>query len=153
MDASATYTLDKFPLYNGTFPIRIGGEYMHNGGADENNDGYWGGIFFGKSGKKGTWELSYRYKVLEEDAWYEEFVDSDFGAYRQVAFPADGGTRGYRSGTGVQGHIVKAAYSISDGFLVGATWFYTESINPGKVAGRETDSEQHRVQLDATWKF
>jgi hypothetical protein len=145
--------LDKFPLYKGTFPIRIGGEYMNNTGADENNQGYWAGVFFGKSGKKGTWELSYRYKVLEEDAWFEEFVDSDFGAYRQVAFPSDGTNRGYRSGTGVQGHIVKAAYSVSDGFLVGATWFYTESTNPGEVDGKETESHQHRIQVDATWKF
>lgn len=152
-DASVTYMLDKFPLYKGAFPIKIGGEYMHNSGAKENNDGYWGGIFLGKSGKKGAWELSYRYKVLEEDAWYEEFVDSDFGAYREVAFPADGGARGYRAGTGVQGHITKFVYSVSDGFTVGATWFYTESTNPGEIAGRETDSEQHRVQLDAIWKF
>lgn len=153
VDASATYTFDKFPLYAGTFPVRIGGEYMHNGGADENNEGYWGGIFFGKSGKKGTWELSYRYKVLEEDAWYEEFVDSDFGAYRQVAALGDGGARGYRSGTGVQGHIVKGVYSISDGFTIGATWFLTESIHPGKVAGKETESTQSRIQLDAVVKF
>jgi len=153
VDASVTYMLDKFPLYPGTFPIKIGGEYMHNAGADENNDGYWGGIFFGKSGKKGTWELSYRYKVLEEDAWYEEFVDSDFGAYRQVAFIGDGTTRGYRAGTGVQGHVTKAVYSLSDAFTIGATWFYTESTNPGIVAGRETESGQHRILIDAIWKF
>ena len=153
VDAAVTYTLDKFPLYVGNFPIRIGGEYMHNSGADDDNNGYWGGIFFGKSGKKGTWELSYRYKVLEENAWYEEFVDSDFGAYREVAYVGDGGLRGYRTGTGVQGHIVKAAYSISDSFLIGATWFFTESTNPGEVDGRETESGQHRVQLDAIWKF
>jgi hypothetical protein len=152
-DASVTYTFDKFPLYKGAFPIKIGGEYMHNSGAKENNDGYWGGIFFGKSGKKGAWELSYRYKVLEEDAWYEEFVDSDFGAYRQVAFPADGGARGYRAGTGVQGHITKFVYSVSDGFTVGATWFYTESTNPGQLAGKETESGQHRLLVDAIWKF
>ena len=153
VDASATYTLDKFPLYKGAFPIRIGGEYMHNSGADDNNSGYWGGIFLGKSGKKGAWELSYRYKVLEEDAWYEEFVDSDFGAYRQVAFVGDGGVRGYRAGTGVQGHVTKAVYSVSDGFTIGATWFYTESTNPGLLAKRETESGQHRILIDAIWKF
>jgi hypothetical protein len=47
VDASVTYTLDKFPLYRGTFPIRIGGEYMNNTGAEENNQGYWAGVFFG----------------------------------------------------------------------------------------------------------
>jgi hypothetical protein len=48
------------------------------------------GITFGKAGKKGLWEVSYRYKYLEADAWYEELTDSDFGAFYQAA-PAGGG--------------------------------------------------------------
>lgn len=167
LDAALTYTLDKFPLYPGNFPIRIAAEYMNNPQADENNEGLWGGIFLGKAGKKGTWELSYRYKKLEADAWYEEFVDSDFGAYYAFApggsatgapitgtSPASGFSPGYRSGTGVQGHIVKLAYSLSDSFTVGATWFYTSLIDEQKgLDGRTRESGQHRLQLDANWKF
>lgn len=153
-DASLTYTLDKFPLNVGPFPIRVGGEYMHNPRADSMNDGWWAGIFFGKSGKRGTWELSYRYKRLEADAWYEEFVDSDFGAYRQVGLTGAGQGAGYRSGTGTEGHIVKLAYSPSDSFTIGATWFYVFLIDePTVTPPAEADSAQHRVQLDAVWKF
>lgn len=152
-DASATYTFDKAPLYPGNFPIRIGGEYMHNPGASDENNAWWGGIFFGKAAKKGTWELSYRYKHLEADSWYEEFVDSDFGAYFQTTPASSGLGRGYRAGTGVEGHIVKLAYALSDSVTFGATWFYTDAINPPVVGGKETESGQHRLQVDATWKF
>jgi len=163
LDAGITVTLEKVPLYPGNFPIRLAGEYIHNPRADDENTGWWGGIFFGKSGKKRTWELSYRYKKLEADAWYEEFVDSDFGAYYPVA-PQGTGTgaglgsglgAGYRAGTGVQGHIVKDAYSLSDSVSIGATWFYAHLIDePNRATiNKDPESGQHRVQLDALWKF
>ena len=153
IDASVTYTLDSFPIYPGAFPIRIGGEYMNNTGASEENVGWWGGVFFGKAGKKHTWEASYRYKHLESDAWYEEVVESDFGAYYQVALAGSGQGTGYRAGTGAEGHVVKLAYSLSDSVVLGAAWLYTSLINPPVVAGQETESHENRVQLDATWKF
>ena len=160
VDASVTYTLDKLVGYKGAFPIRVGGEYMNNPGADEKNDAYWLGVFFGKSGKKGTWELSYRYKRQEADSWYEEFVDSDTGAYRQVALGGSGQGAGYRSGTGVKGHVIKAAYSPSDSFTIGVTYYLYELIDTPRVTstvgGRTVTTEEsaaHRVLLDATWKF
>ena len=153
VDASLTYTLDSFPIYRGAFPIRIGGEYMNNPGASEENIGWWGGIFLGKSGKKNTWEASYRYKHQEADSWYEEVVDSDFGAYYQVALAGSGQGTGYRAGTGTEGHVAKLVYSLSDSFTIGATWFYTSLINPAVVAGSETESHENRVQIDAIWKF
>jgi hypothetical protein len=154
VDASLTYTLDKFPLSAGPFPIRVGGEYMHNTRADQNENGWWGGIFLGKAGKKGTWELSYRYKHLESDAWYEEFVDSDFGAYRPVGLANAGAGNGYRAGTGLKGHVTKFVYSVSDSFTIGATWFFTSLIDEPSVAPPgDSDSTQHRIQIDAVWKF
>ena len=74
---SVTYTLDSFPLYNGAFPIKLAGEYMNNPGASSNNEGWWGGVTFGKAGKKGTWDLSYRYQRLEADAWWDQVVNDD----------------------------------------------------------------------------
>lgn len=153
IDAALTYTFEKAPLYSGNFPVRLAGEYMYNPGAEDENQGWWVGAFFGKAGKKGTWEASYRYKVLERDAWYEEFVDSDFGAYYATTPASFGAGGGYRAGTGLQGHIVKAAYSVSDSFTVGATWFWTEIIDTEDYAAAGFESGQHRVQLDATWKF
>ena len=153
-DASLTYTLDKFPLNVGPFPIKVGGEFMHNTRADDNENGWWAGIFLGKAGKKGTWELSYRYKRLEADAWYEEFVDSDFGAYRAVGPVNAAAGNGYRAGTGLKGHITKLVYAVSDSFTIGATWFYASLIDePSVPAGTDADSAQHRIQIDAIWKF
>lgn len=159
-DASVTYTLDKFPLYPGPMPVKVGGEYMVNTGADQDNQGYWVGFGIGKSGKKGTWEASYRFKRLESDAWYEEFVDSDTGAYRQVALAGSGQAAGYRPGTGLQGHVAKLAYSLSDAFTLGVTYYHYELIDTPRVTGTfngrtvsTKESGAHRVQLDAIWKF
>lgn len=154
-DASLTYTLESFPTYKGAFPIKVGGEFLHNPAADTANSGYWAGIQFGKSGKKGTWDLSYRYKYLEGDAWYEEFVDSDFGAYYLKTSTVPGRATdkgGYRAGTNVKGHIVRASYSPYNGFTLGTSVFFTELVdNPFQSQG--IDTTMTRLQVDASWKF
>lgn len=147
-DAAVTYTLDEFWHYNAPFPIRVGGDFIHNPNAGSDNQAWSAGITFGKAGKRGLWELSYRYKYLEADAWYEELVDSDFGAFYQAA-PAGGGT-GYGAGTNVKGHVVKAAYSPYNALTVGVTAFFTELINQSPAA---TESKTTRVQVDASLKF
>jgi hypothetical protein len=158
-DAAVTYTLDSFPGYVGKFPLRVAGEYMENPGADTRNNAYWAGVFFGKVGKKGTWEASYRFKRLEADAWYEEFVDSDFSAYYQSvpggSATASGSAPGHRAGTGIQGHIFRIGYAPSDSFQVGVTYLLSELINPPRVGTppEQSESGAHRLQVDATWKF
>lgn len=151
-DMFLTYTLDSFPMFAGVFPIRVGGELIYNPAAsDSDNYGYTVGVLFGKSGKKGTWDLGYQYRWLGADAWYEELVDSDFGALYQAAPPNSGGTTGgYFAGTNVKGNIVRLAYSPYDSLTLSATWFYTELINPVPAG---SDSEMNRVQVDASWKF
>jgi hypothetical protein len=142
-DAAFTYTLDSFPMYNTAFPIRFTGEYMHNPAAEEQNDAYSVGVTFGKAGKKGLWEVSYRWKHLESDAWWEEVVDSDFGTIN----PANGR---YFAGTNVEGHIFKASYSPYDSLTFGITYFLTEQI-AGVPKGY--DEKMGRLQIDAVWKF
>jgi hypothetical protein len=159
VDAALTYTLKSFPAYPGKFPIRIAGEYMENPGAETRNNGYWAGVFFGKAGKKGTWEASYRFKRVEADAWYEEFIDSDYSAYYQTipggSAAASGSAPGHRAGTGIQGHIFRIGYASSDSFQLGATYLLSELINPPLVGTplRRAESGAHRFQVDATWKF
>lgn len=152
-DASFTYTLDSFPLYPGPFPIKLAGDYIHNPSAPINNSGYSLGITFGKAGKKGTWELSYRYKRLEQDANYEEFVDSDTGAFYQAAVAARGAGAGYNAGTNLKGHVVRASYSPSDAFTLSASYYLYDLINPAVVGGLKTESGTGRLQVDAMWKF
>jgi len=148
-DVSATYFLDSFPLYKGAFPIRAFGDYENNTGAPSSrNTGYNAGVMFGKSGKKGTWDLTYRYMNLESDAWFEELVDSDTGAYYPVAFT--GGATGYRSGTNVKGHVIRAAYSPFDSFTLGVKYFLTELVDK---PDSPIKTGAGRLQVDANWKF
>jgi hypothetical protein len=147
-DASVTYTLDEFWHYNAPFPIKFGGDFIHNPNAGSDNQAWSAGITFGKAGKKGLWEFSYRYKYLEADAWYEELTDSDFGAFYQAA--PTGGSAGYGAGTNVKGHVVKAAYSPYNALTLGATVFFTDLINQNPAA---SESGTTRVQVDAVLKF
>jgi hypothetical protein len=157
--ASATYTLDSFPLYKGKFPIKLAGEYMNNPGADPakgpaNNQGYWGGITFGKSGKKGTWDISYRYQHLEADAWYDEMVDDD-----NVAFYSNKSTalakNGWVGGTNVKGHLIKFNYSLADSLTFSFTTYMNEMIRPNLNTGGlgEPKNNSLHVMADLMWKF
>jgi hypothetical protein len=148
VDGSITYKLDSFPLYTGAFPIKLAGEFLDNPGASSNNKGYWGGITFGKSGTKHTWDLSYRYQYLEGDAWYEEFVDDDNIAYYSTA--QTGEAAGMFGGTNVKGHLVKFNYSLTDAFTFSLT-FYVNSLiqNPSATAS----SDAMRIFADVMWKF
>jgi hypothetical protein len=150
-DAALTYTLDSAPLYAGAFPIKLAADYLYNPAAEGDNYGYSVGVTFGKSGKKKTWEASYTWKYLGSDAWYEEVVDSDFGAFYEAPQPNSGMTAGaYGSGTNTKGHIVKVAYSPYDSLTLSVKWFRTELIN-AVPAGSE--SMMNRLQVDAVLKF
>ena len=112
------------------------------------------GIMFGKSGKKGTWEISYQYRFLGANSWYEEVVDSDFGSYLAYAQPSSGQGSGYRSGTNNKGHVVRFAYSPWDMLTLSATWFYVQTIEEQMVSVKNTwDSHISRIQVDAAIKF
>jgi len=166
VDASATYKLDTFPLYLGAFPIKVSGEYMINPGVlqnNSNNQGIWAGIMFGKSGTKGTWDISYRYEYLEADAWYDAMVDDDNVAYYQNApngAPAGSGV-GMVGGTNIKGHLIQANYSISDALTFTFTCYINQLISPslnapssiGSLVGGEPQSNALHVMADLKWKF
>ena len=149
-DAALVYMLESFPYYTGALPIRAGGEFMHNPGASDNNNAYAFGLTFGKAGKRKTWEVGYRWKVLESDAWYEELVDSDSGAFYASSFPNSNQRSGYRSGTNIRGHTFKAAYSPYDFLTLAATYYLFEAINEVPSG---SGSSIGRLQLDASLKF
>jgi hypothetical protein len=162
LDGSLTYTLETFPTYVGPFPITVSGDYLNNLAADKrgNNTGYSVGIQLGKSGKKDTWDISYRYTYLESDAWFEETTESDFGAiYYEQGSGASLATAAYYAGTNVRGHIIKFAYSPYDSLTLGVTLFATQLIdnppafNPPAGWPAGWDSQSYRLQVDAIWKF
>ena len=160
-DANVTYTLDRAPFYNGAFPIKLGGEIMHNPGASQNNNGYWAGITFGKSGTKRTWDLSYRYEYLEADAWYDQLVDDDNGAfwatanYPSAAQPGGGMGVGYMGGTNVKGHLIKLNYSLTDSLTFTASCFLNDLINLPQRTSTSVDLNPGAMHFmaDLMWKF
>jgi hypothetical protein len=154
IDGSLTYVADSFPFYKGTFPIKASGAYMNNPAAPSSADNYgWNaGLTLGKSGKRGTWELSYNYRWLGANAWYEEFVDDDFGAfYSELNAPPNSGLGiGYGGGSNVKGHIVRFAYSATDSLTLSVKWYLADLIHPFPAG---SDSQMSHLLVDAIWKF
>ncbi len=191
LNASATYTLASFPMYPGAFPITVAGEGVVNPAVpgsdtisglwqpagtgstvtDPGKYAYSTGITFGKAGKKGTWEVSYTWRYLGANSWYDQMTDSDFGSYYQYGpsgYPVGGsakdangnnktgiGSYGYVSGTNNKGSILKFSYSPYDMLTLSATWFRTSVINEQLLAmpGYNWDSTMNRLQIDAMLKF
>lgn len=155
-DAAITYYLDHVPYHTGVFPVRLFGDYLRNFAADSANTGYQVGIQFGKAGRRKTWEASYRWKVLEGDAWWEELTDSDFGSYYQSGLtppPPPAGRSadsGYFAGTNTRGHVAKVGYSPFDSLQLNVIWFQTELIQEQPP---DSDSDMNRVQVEAIVKF
>jgi hypothetical protein len=149
-DAGFTYWLEKAPIYKGRFPLRAFGTVVHNPSADDENTGWEVGFALGKAGRKGTWELNYRYRHLEADAMYEEFPDSDFGAFYAAGLTGSGKGAGYGAGTNVKGHTITASYSPADAFTVSVSYSLSELID---ALPSNSKSETGRMLLDAMWKF
>ncbi len=148
VDGGLTYNFESAPLFKGPFPVTLAGSYMNNVTADHNNVGWNGGLTLGKAGKRGTWQLDYLYTHLASDTWFEEFPESDFGAFYDTA-PA-GGSTGYRFGTNVKGHWVKASYSPTDALTLSAAFFATSLVDPSPG---DSESGAYRLQIDAVLKF
>lgn len=156
-DASVTYTLESFPYYPGAFPVKMIGEYINNTAASVNPVGTLGagktrgqaysiGMVLGKSGKKGTWDLTYKWKNLEANYWFEELVDSDHGAWYTATSTSAGA--GYGAGTNLRGHYMRAAYSPYDSLTLACTYYLFDLIDhPGNF------SQAGRIQIDAAFKF
>jgi hypothetical protein len=154
VDASLTYTLEHFPCYAGPFPVKAGGEYMVNPAADDDRNTAWFlGVQLGKAGKKHQWEVSYRWKTIESDAWYEEVMDGDFGAYYEQQLPNAGFTgtgAGFGSGTNIRGHVFRAAYSPNDSLTLLFAYYLTKLIDESPAG---SNSRAGRLQASALWKF
>jgi hypothetical protein len=157
VDTSLTYTLQSFPGFMGKLPITLSGEYLNNPAASDQNQACTVGLTFGKAAKKGQWDVGYRWMEIQGNAWYEELLECDFGAYYQVQQPNAGfnttsnpNGAGFGTGANIRGHIIKANYSPYDSFTLSFTVYLTELIN-ASPAGSKTGSS--RVQLDGMWRF
>jgi len=151
VDVSATYSLDHFPLYQGAFPITFAGSYMINpgapgaggiaGGEPNGNQGYNAGVTFGKAGKKGTWDVGYRYQALDANAWFAQIVDDDNAIYNA----------GFAGGTNVKGHLFTADYALTDALLFSFYCYVNSMI--GNVNANVAGSAALHTAASLMWKF
>jgi len=94
-------------------------------------------VTLGKAGDPKSWELSYVYQDMEQNAQFGQFVDSDFG----------GGT------TFSKGGVVKATWVPAKNWTLNGTYFLNERVPPGAAAVTETWRDYERLQLDLNFKF
>ena len=158
-DGSVTCNLDSFPLYQGPFPIKLYGEYIHNFGASRDNIAYAFGPSFGRvsqtgKNRKGNWEVSYRYQELQGDANYEELTASDNGAFyrgRPLGEPGSGSFRPtFLNGLNLRGHAFRLAYAPFDSLVIDVRVWLNEAI---KESPRGDTVQGVRVLVDFVWKF
>ncbi len=116
----------------GDQPLSIFADYVRNQDAASLDTGWAIGAKLGKASAPGTWELGYTYQMLEADAVFGLWTDSDF---------AGGGTDG-------KGHIIKAGVAINKKWSLKLTYFDNEQ---GMDLGASND--YRRLQLDSSFKF
>ena len=126
--------------------VKLYGSLIENHAADTAADGLLYGVKFGSAKKAGQWEASIEYRELEANSVYDDYSDSDFGAY------GTGSNAGqYYNGTDVEGIVLKSKYNLYDNVQLGFTWYRTE--NNDADGSIENPNENDRFQFDAVFKF
>ena len=116
--------------FNVGLPVTLFASYINNDDADDDNQGYIGGIKVGKASDPKTFELGYDYRELEKDAFLACLVDSD----------------SWGGGTDGKGHRLSAKYQILKNWQAGVTYF----IDDKKI---DDSSDYKRLQIDLVAKF
>ena len=136
-DYNMVEALAQVDLKLGRLPLAVFADYIRNQDAIDNDTGYSFGVTLDKAGDPKSWELSYVYQDMEQNAQFGQFVDSDFG----------GGT------TFSKGGVVKAAWVPAKNWTLNGTCFLNERVLPGAAAVTETWRDYDRLQLDLNYKF
>ena len=148
-EGAVTYFVVKpLAFYPGRLPVRVAGQIIHNPSAPDSNTGWLAGGSIGKAGKRGTWELNYKFRWLEGDAWWDSIVDDDtFAAYGVTSIY---GTEGVHSGTNLRSHIVSLQYCPRDFLLIGVRYYHNALI---QTVPNGYPSADNRFLVDMVWKF
>ena len=155
-EATVTHLLDGMPGYAGKFPITFNADALHNPGAPANNNAWTAGLTLGKAGKAGQWEVGFRHHHVGADAWWEEMLDGDFGAYYRSVPPGwntDPASLagGFSGGTNLRSNVIRTSYSPYDYLLISANLFMNDLIK--KIPAGTTDTAGKRFQFEGTVRF
>jgi len=123
-------------------PLAMYADYANNLAAESDLDtAYSIGAMYGKAADPHTWEFGYFYQVVEKDALFGQYIDSDWGA----------------GNTDAQGSVIRVAYAFARNFTLNG-WYHFGETNMdvattvpgvGSVTGREYD----RLQIDLNFKY
>ncbi len=99
------------------------------------------GLSWGRASDPRTWEVGYFYQVVEKDALFAQFIDSDFGA----------------GNTDARGGVIKAAYAPARNWVINATYMINDTNVdvPTTVAGVGSVNSRgyNRLQLDLNFRY
>lgn len=118
----------------GSQPVQVFAQAIQNQEADDLDTGWMAGFNFGKAGNPNTWDFGYAYGVMEKDAHFGQFVDSDFG----------GGV------TDVDGSVFRFGYAPAKNWLLNGTYFMNNRFIDAPGA---TERSYDRYQVDLNFKF
>ena len=112
-------------------PLAFIGEYANNTSAGDDDNAWRAGVQFGKSPKnKDEWSLLGQYSRVEADAFFDSFPDAEFNS----------------GGTNAKGWEVIFGYALWSNVILGADYYYTESING-------PEATEHRLQSEVIFQF
>jgi hypothetical protein len=115
-------------------PLQVWAQYIQNNEADDLDTGWMAGFNWGKASNPHSWEFGYLYGVIEKDAQFGQFIDSDFG----------GGV------TDVDGSVIKIGYAPAKNWVLNGTYFLNNRFIDAPGA---TERDYDRYQIDLNWKF
>jgi hypothetical protein len=113
-------------------PTIIFADYVYNLDPEDNNTAYSLGFRYGQAKAKGTWEIGYAYRKIEEDGVLGLLPDSDFGA----------------GGADAKGSVITGEYAFHDNWIFSTNYYLVKN---GLDAADPTDV--NRLQLDLEFKF
>jgi Putative porin len=115
-------------------PVQVFAQYLQNQEADDLDTGWHAGFNVGKASNPNTWEFGYLYGVMEKDAQFGQFVDSDFG----------GGV------TDADGSVFKVGYAPARNWVLNGAYFLNDRFIDAPGA---TERSYDRYQIDLNYKF
>jgi regulator of replication initiation timing len=127
----------EFTTNLGTLPLTLWGQYAENQDPDDLNTAWFAGFRFGTAANARTWELGAAYGVIEKDAVFAQFIDSDFA----------GGV------SDSEGWVLRAGYVPVKNWTLNATYFMNKLNRDRANSAAQTDVDYDRLQLDFNVKF
>lgn len=118
----------------GNQPVQVFLQAIQNQEVDDLDTGWAAGFTYGKAANPRTWDFGYAYGVMEKDAQFGQFFDSDFG----------GGV------TDVDGSVFRFGYAPAKNWLLNGTYYMNNRFIDAPGA---TERNYDRYQVDLNFKF